>query len=877
VTGPPRLARWLVATLVREPAREYLLGDLDEQFADELRAAGARRARRWYWSQSVRSIGPARAIRPSPRHGREAGRAIAMARLWKEIAVGGRTIVRSPGYSAITVLTLALAIGANTLLFSIANPLVLRPLPLLDPDRLGWVVLSSPERGIPRSPASVPDLLDWRRMTSFTSLAAYDLRSGTLVGHGDAARVQMAQATANLFEVWGLRPDRGRLFQPGEDATGRSPAGVLSYRFWREKFLGDPGAIGRTYLFDGKPLTIVGVLTPAIEIGNLAAIDIWTPLALDASAPRDRRTVRVVGRLAPGTTLDAADAELQPIVRAQRREHPQTNAGWEAHVWPTSMVLASGNTWTILGLLGVIVLFVLLIACANLANLVLARLVARRHELAVRLALGASRWQVIRPVFLESLMLSLAGGLVGLALAHAGLRVVRAAATDVFLRTMVNIDGNVLIFTAVLSLVTPVLFTLWPALSSSRSAAPGTLHGVRASAGRTTGRRRSLLIGSQVALAFSLLVVSALVVQSMVHLRRTDLGIDVPSILTFTFDLQPDRYATPAARSAFVRTVEARLAAIPGVRGAGFASSVPAIDAESMRPLSGTRRDGQSAADQPWAHWFGVSDGFFDAAGIRVLAGRGFESTDLPDRQPVAILNASAAARYFDGVGDAVGRTTTIHDAERGVRPVTIVGVVADTRDSQVGTSPQIYVPMAQWPLASVTALVRSADPAARAPEVRALMRAIDPSVAISELKTMSRIVEDELASTRIINGLFAGFALLALALAAAGLFGVISCSVGQRRRELGIRIALGASPRTIARMIVGEGLKIVFAGMVAGLILAVLLAQLSASLLFGITARDPATFLGVAAAIVTVALLAAWAPAARAMRVDPAGTLRAD
>ncbi len=435
-----------------------------------------------------------------------------------------------------------------------------------------------------------------------------------------------------------------------------------------------------------------------------------------------------------------------------------------------------------------------------------------------------------------------------------------------------------LIFTAVLSLLTPVLFTLWPALSSGRSVQSDTLHGARAIGGRTPRRRRSVLIGSQVALAFALLVVSALVVQSMMFLRRADLGFEVPRLLTFKFDLPADRYPTPEARSAFVRTLEVRLAGMHGVSGAGLTSSTPVIDPDALRPLSGTRHDGLKTEERPWANWYDVSPGFFQAAGIRVMAGRAFGAADTAGRQQVAIVNQMAADRYFDGVRDAVGRTTTIHDAERGDRSVTIVGVVTNTRDNQVlRTSPQIYVPLDQWPLAAVTAFVRSDDPPARARDVQALMRAVDPAVAISELKTMSQIVDDELASSRIVNGLFVGFALLALALAAAGLFGVISYSVGQRRRELGIRLALGASPATIGRMIVGEGLRIVAVGMVIGLLLAIGLAQASASLLFGITATDPATFLGVASVILLVTLLAAWAPAARAMRVDPAGTLRAD
>ena len=803
-----------------------------------------------------------------------------MSHVWTDLIVGLRTILRSPGYSAITLVTLALAVGANTLLFSIANPLVLRPLPIQDSDRLGWLRMSNPARGIDLTTASLPDFLEWRRMTNLESLAAYDLRFGTFTGHGDAKRIQTACATTNLFDVWGLRAEHGRLFLPGEDAVGRAASGILSYRFWQQEFQGDPGMIGQMYMLDGKPVTIVGVMTPAIEFGNLAEIDIWAPLPLDASAPRDRRTLRVVGRLAPSATLASADAELQTMVAAQVREHAQTNAGWQAHVYSTNTVLASNDTWVILALLGVIVVFVLLIACANLANLVLARLVARRQEQAVRLALGASRWQVIRPVLVESLMLSLAGGLMGLALAHAGLRIIRAAATEQFLRTIVQIDGNVLLFTAALSLLTPVLFTLWPALTTGRSVLSDTLHGARTSPGRIAARRRSLLIGSQVALAFALLVVSSLVVQSMMFLRRVDLGFDVPVLLTYKFNLPEDRYPTPGVRATFVRNLEARLARVPGVIGAGLTSHVPALDGDTVRPLSGTLHDGVKDEEKPWASWFDVSPGFFSAAGIRVLTGRGFASDDAFGRQPVAVLNRMAAERYFDDVRNAVGRTVTIHDAERGAQQAIIVGVVSDTRDSEgarTRTSPQIYVPMDQWPLASVTAFVRSDDPAARAQDVHALMRTLDPMVAISELKTMRKMIDDEMASLQIVNGLFVGFALLALALAAAGLFGVISYSVGQRRRELGIRLALGASPAVIGRMIVVEGLKIVGIGMAVGLLLAIGLARASTSLLYGITAGDLSTFLGVAALILVVSLLAAWAPASRAMRVDPAGTLRAE
>jgi putative ABC transport system permease protein len=789
-----------------------------------------------------------------------------------------RTALRTPGYSLIVVLTIALAIGANTLLFSIANPLLVRGLPLEDPGRLGWIRTANPERGLERDPASLPDYLDWRAgMRSFQALAAYELGSATLTGHGDARRIQASRATGNLFDVWGLRPGRGRLLQPGDDEPGRELVGVLSYRFWHEAFQGDESALGKVLTIDGRPITIVGVMPQSIEIGNLALIDVWAPLPLDAAAPRDRRTLRVVGRLAPGATIESAHAELQPIVAAQTREHPRTNSGRTAYVMTTTQAMASSDTWVILGLLGVVVLFVLLIGCANLANLVLARLVARQRENAVRVALGASRWQVVRPVLAESLVLSVVGGLLGLALAFGGLRVVTAAATEPFLRS-IQIDGNVLAFTVMLSLVTPLLFALWPAVSAGRTVTADMLHGVRSSAGKSTGRRRNVLIGSQVALALALLVVSGLVVQSMLYLRRIDLGFDVPKLLTFAFELTGDRYADGRARSAFVDRLGSRLAALPGAERAAIASHLPALGGDVIRTLSGTRHDGSREQDRPWASWYSVTPRFFDTTGIRVAAGRSLDAADLAGRQPVAVINRMAAEKYFDGVEAAVGRTLTIHDAATGDRAVTVVGVVTDTRDADiVRTSPQIYVPFDQWPIASVTAVLRSEDPGARARDVHALMREVDPTVAVSELRTATRIIDDDLASARIVNGLFVSFAFLALALAAAGLFGVISYSVGQRRREIGIRLALGASPPAIGRMIVREGLVVSGIGMAIGLGLAALLARASTSLLFGISSSDPLTYAGVVALIVVVTIGATAGPASRAMRVDPAKTLRAE
>jgi predicted permease len=875
---PPRLARLIAWVSTPDALREFVLGDLEERFAATVRRSGGREARRQYWDQAAGLLRHAPALRRRRAAGVARLRGVDMDRIWRDWRLALRTIWRSPGYALITAVTLALAIGANTLLFSIANPLVLRELPIRNPDRLGWLNLTSAEREIERGRASMPELFEWRRtLTSFSELAAYAQGGGTLVGHGDARRIQTARVTANLPAVWGLIAVRGRLFHPGEDDPGRPLVGVVSHRFWREAFAGDSSIVGGTLMLDGQPIAIVGVMEPAIEFGNLSLIDMWVPLPLAPEEPRDRRALTVVGRLAPGQTVADADAELQPVFASQAREHPLIYAGWQAQVHDTRAVVAAPDTWVILGLLTVVVVFVLLIACANLANLVMARLATRRGELDVRRALGASRWQLVRPLLAESLLLGLIGGAAGVALAHGGLRLVNAASYDPFMR-QIGIDGNVLIFAALLSLLTPLVFAVYPAVIAGRDSGAGPLQGVRTTGTRAAARRRHLLIGTQVALALSLLVLAALVTQSMLYLRRIDPGYDARALLTFRFDLPETRYPDSASRLAFVDRLQAQLAALPGATGAAAMSHLPVIERDSARSLSGTLRDGLSDEERPWASCFIVTAGFFGAAGIDLLAGRAIEARDVGRADQVAVLNRLAAERYFNTVANAVGRRIVIHDAALGERPVTIVGVVADTRDAQVTrTSPQIYVPFHQWPRPSIRAVVRSADPAARAAEAQAAMRALDPEIAVADLKLVSAIMDEELASTTIINGLFVSYALLALLLAAGGLFGVISYSVAQRRREIGVRLALGATRQSIARMVVREGLLVTGAGAGIGLLLAMGLARLSASVLYGIDATDPPTFLGVLGVIVTVALLATWAPAVRAMRVDPATTLRAE
>jgi len=796
----------------------------------------------------------------------------------RDLRLGVRTALRSPGYSVVAVVTMALAIGANTLLFSLASPLVVRPLPIGNPDSLGWIRQTNGPRGITIGRTSMPDFLDWRESSrSFSSLAAREVTTGTLVGLGDARRVSLMRVTANLPAVWGLSPSQGRLFQEGEDTPGRAPVGVISYRFWRDAFNGDPGVLSRTFALDGNTLTIVGIMEPKIEFGNLALIDIWVPLPLDPSLPRDSRTLSVMGTLAPGVTLASADVEMRELASRLAKAYPVTNADWTTTVLDSRSAITSADTWVILGLMGVVVFFVLLIACASLANLARARLVGRRQDLAVRQAMGASRLQLVRPLVSESLVLGVVGGTLGLLLAMSGLRVINAIAFEEFFKTL-EIDRYVLVFNAALSVVTPMLFSVWPAFSQSRQANSETLRGGRVLGTRFGRRRGSLLIVSQVAMALSLLVVSALAVQSMINFRNTSLGMDVDRVLTFKFDLPKDRYVTDDARRAFVEQVSAELQAIPGASGAALSSHLPVFDPDVTRTLTGTLHDGTPQGEHPYASWFSVTPSFFTTSGIPLVAGRLLDQGDRADRQPVAVLSRLAATRYFDNPQSAVGRTIQVSGGGKDSSPVTIVGVVEGTKDSNIqdGT-PQIFVPFEQAPMAAVTAIVASDAPAARIADARAALKRLDAGIALTAPKPLAQIVDEETSSTGIINFIFVSFAGLALLLAAAGLYGVISFTVGQRRQEFGVRLALGAAPGEIRSMVLGEGLKVTLIGVGLGLILAWGLALASASVLYGVKPEDPRTYAGVTLTVVVVAILAVWIPASRAMRVDPVTALRAD
>lgn len=800
-----------------------------------------------------------------------------MRALLQDLRYGGRIIRKQPGYSLLIVLTLALAIGANTVIFSFANVLVLRPLPLRDPDTLGWIFMNDPQRGTTRGLISIPDLLDYRAsLTAFESLAGSQPAGYTMTGRGDAVSLEATRATANLHDTWGLKLLHGRTFRTGEDQPGAAPVVVLSHQFWARQFNSDPAIVGQALTLNGQPHTVVGVLFPEIEIGNLSLIDIWTPLTIDPSALRDRRTMRVQGRLKPGASFEQAAVEVREVSKRLQADHPATNTGWEAHLLASRDAMTGGDTWVILGLLVTVVGFVLMIACANIANLVLARATGRRRELAVRAALGASRSRVVRQLLSESLLLGIAGGVLGLGVAYAGLYVIRAAAYEPFFRLVV-IDRTVLLFTAALALLTPMVFSLLPAMHASRSDVHETLKDSSARAGGgVRGRRsRSVLVVAQLSLAMALLIVSGLLVRTMIEINRTSVGFDRTNMLTIRMELPEWRYTTPAAIADFQQRLLARLGSLPGVQHVATTDRLPMFGGEAPTPLL---IEGQAPArpqDRPWAAPGNVSDDFFAASGIPLVAGRPFNQGDVKESLPVAIVNAEMAKRYWQSSEKALGARVQIEGESRWL---TVVGIAGDVMRADLdGVSPQVYVSARQEPKRTIAVMMRASNPGALMEAARGEVRALDRDVPVREIRTIEEAFADETSSSKILLGMFVSFAALALALAASGLYGVVSYSVSQRQQEIGIRMALGAVAGDIRRLIVRQTVVLVVVGVAIGLAAGALIAQASASVLFRVSPSDPVTYGGVAVLLALVALIAAYFPVRRAVTVDPLVALRSE
>ena len=795
----------------------------------------------------------------------------------QDLRYGARMVRTQPAFSAVVVATLALAIGANTVIFSFANVLLVRPLPLASPQTLGWIFGTDPRGTETRAAISIPDFLDYRRsLTTFQAVGGSVRGSATLTGRGEAERLTVARVTANLIDIWGLRFVAGRGFSRGSDEPGGPKEVVLSHHYWVNRLNRDPAVVGTSVILDGTPLTVVGVLAPDIEIGNLAEVAMWTPLELSPAASRGDRVMRVSGRLSPGVTAAQASADVRRVAQVLARDHPDANEGWSARVAPTREAMTGSDTWLILGLLSVVVGFVLLIACANLANLVLARSSARRRELALRTALGASRGRVVRQMLTENMLYGALGGAAGLGVASGGIAAIKSAAYEPFFQ-LVQIDRNVLVFTAVLALVTPMLFSLLPALQASRSDVNDAL---KEGSGRTMGggrggRSRSILVVAQLGLAVMLLVVSSLLVQALVNITDAPPGFDTTRLLTFRLDLPAWRYTNDAALNDYSDRLVARLRAMPGIEGAATADRLPLLGSEAPAVVA---IDGQAAVrpeDRPWAVPSIVSPGYFETAGIAIAAGRAFNGNG-PDGQRVAIVNREMARRFWGSPERALGAHITLGENHGASGRYEVIGIAADVlRADREGVNPQVYVDTRQQPQRAMDVMVRAADPGSVKAAVRDEVRALDRDVPVSSIRTMQEAVNEDLSSSKVLGSMFAAFALVALVLAAAGLYAVVSYAASQRTQEFGVRVALGAVPRDITVMMMRQTALLVLIGVAIGLAGGRALSMAASSLLYRVSPSDPATYAGVAGTLALVAFIATYIPVRRATHIDPVRALR--
>jgi predicted permease len=815
--------------------------------------------------------------------------------LFQDVRFGLRILRKQPAFTMIAVLTLALGIGANSAVFSVVNAVLLRPLPFAQAERLVMLWQSYPERGLSIWRMSQANFLAYReRARSFEALAAYTRTGYNAGGGSEPARLEAMNVSADFFEVLRVRPRLGRTFRPGEDAPGRRSICVLSHAQWRRQFGSDPGVIGRTLSLDNVPTEIVGVM-PADFRWPGPTVDLWVPLDL---SPERTSPFNLLGvaRLRPGVGAAEAQSEATHILKTLgaasaafvgSNAAPPPNAGLHATVTPLLEAVTGGSRKPLLVLLGAVAL-VLLIACANVANLLLGRSTARAGEISMRFALGASRARVVRQLLTECLLLGALGCAAGLALARFGLDAVsRLPLGGIPRLNEVRLDPAVLLFTTVIGLLATLLFGLVPALRLGRPGSPSYRRGesrgtVSAGARATNGA----LVAIQFALSLVLLVGTGLLLKSFHRLVTVEPGFRTENVLTLHLYVPPQSptgYKNPFAPAsgaegvrvlAFYRSVEERLRALPEVAAAGLVSALPFTGDQETDGTIVEGREPEPGSDAPVTQILTTSPGYFSAMGMSVRRGRDFADSDRIDSLPVAIVDDAMARRYWPDRSALGGRIRFAWNEEENAW-MTVVGVVSDIRDVTIAqnTEPHLYLPLGQGPRRRMSLVVRAAGEAAGA--IREAIRAVDPAIPPFDVQSMEQNLGASLFQERFTNLLLSGFALISLLLAAAGIYGVMSLEVSSRLKELAIRVALGARPREVFGLILRRGTNLALAGLAAGFLGALALTRLLKNLLFEVTPTDPETYATVIVLLVAVALLACALPARRATRVDPIASLR--
>jgi putative ABC transport system permease protein len=791
-----------------------------------------------------------------------------------------RTLARTPGFTVVAVATLALGIGFNTAVFSVVDAAIFRPLPYAKPAELLRVIDTNPSRGIDRFSASPPNFVDWRAQNrTLSGMAAYSGDDVTLVEGSEAVRLEGEAVSPAVFSLLGVSPALGRPFEPEEEKPGQERSVILSWEFWQKRFGGDRSVLGRRLRFEGGERTVVGVMPRGFRFPLSRTADLWTPLVLDAQALENRGAhwLGVVARRKPDVTLAQAQADLSAIAAKLEAAYPAKNKGWGVIVMSLSESAMGNARKPLLLLLGAVA-FVLLIACVNVSNLLVARGLGRRREVAIRSALGAARGRLIRQLTTESLVLALLGGALGSLFAVWGAEALVALSSGSLPRTAeVAVDARVLLFALGISLATAAISGLWPALRATRGAGAEPLReGHTGSLPPGAAAARRVLLVAELALTLVLLSGAVLLMRSMAAVLHVDPGFHPEGALMFRLELPESRYKERPQQAAFFRDLEARISALPAVDAVGTINFAPLSGSEwtlSTKFMDHPVPEGDEASLE-----YRVAGGdFFRAAGIPLKRGRLFAPEDRADARLVAILTEAAARRHYPGE-DPIGRLIQIGDRVKGSRQ--IVGIVGDVLEEGLTqpAQPELYVPAEQVPWSEMAVLVRAqggGDAMPLFPSVRATLASMDPRIPVVGARRLSDQVASSLKQRRFALVLLSAFSVLALVLAGVGIYGVASYTAAQRTREVGIRMAMGARRADVIQLFVREAAKLAAIGVVAGLALSVAATRLLTGMLFAVHAWDPLTYVTVSLLLAAAVLAATAAPARRASRVSPMEALR--
>jgi putative ABC transport system permease protein len=858
---------------------EPLIGDLEQTFHEKVAGLGAAAARRWFWREALRAplAFPRKEFTAVGQPDSEGDGP--MRNLFTDLRLALRLMWRRPGFTALAVGTLALGIGATAGVFSLVNGILLRSLPYPDPDRLVRIFETAPpaQGGELRSIA-IPTLAHWRRdLRLFEGIALYGPETFDVSGGAKPEQIRGATTSTALFTLLGGEPLLGRAFSDEEERPGGPLVTVLSHRLWQRRFGGDSAIIGQTIRLNRQAFTVIGVAPPGFNYP--ADAELWAPLGTDheydAAAARH---MSALGRIRPGVTFSEAAAELLAEERRLAELEPRLFAGFGIKLIPLSERIVGGVRPALIILAGAVTL-VLLIACVNVASLLLAGAAVRRRELAVRMALGASRSQLVRQLLAEALVLFVAAGGLGLALAAAIVQAAHGLPPDLLPRAdQVRLDAPVVLFTLIVVAVTGFGFGLLPALQASAPApGPALLESGRSNTSGAQGTRtRAVLIVVEAAIAAMLLVGAGLLVRSLQALARVDPGFPTARLLTFGISLPAELERDPVAVVATFGELRRRLAAIPGVVAVGMASRLPLSGADHS---NGFRLDGeaQEPGREHSAQDRAVTPGYFKALGIPMLGGREFSDQDGATAPPVLIVNRAFAERYFPGA-DPIGQRVT--PSRAGGMPREVVGVAGDSRQFGLDApaEPEFYIPHAQDPWSFLNIVIRtSGDPAALLPRIQEAVWAIDRELPLSRIRTMEEMAAEGGAQRRLVTLVLTLFAGVAYLLAAIGLYGVLAYAVAQRTTEIGVRMALGATPGKIARMTLGRALTLAATGLVLGLAAAIPMTRWLRGLIYGVSETDPVTYAGIGMLLLAVSVAAAAIPTRRALLIDPASAMRAE